>query len=92
MSRRHTITESKMTHLERFVVVVSWAVRKLRRFTTTASRIEVVCPDEEWVTVVASAEVHLRIRAMLVELEVYNCTWVVGENPWEMGGGVVHSP
>ena len=78
--------------MEQFVGVVAWAARKLKRFTTTAQQVIVVCPEEEWPLLVTSEEIHLKVRALIVELTLYNCKWVAGDNPWVLGGAMVEIP
>ena len=92
VSRRLTPTELKRTPVEQFVGVAVWATRKLKRFTTTAKQVVVVCPEEEWPTLLASEEVHLKVRAMVIEMALYNCKWMTGENPWALGGALVEVP
>lgn len=48
--------------------LVSWGVRKLRRYTTTASCIDIVMEAEEEVMVIVEKGQHLRLKAFLLEL------------------------
>ena len=66
-----------------------WAVRKLRRLTSTTEKVVLVCSDEEVGVVAADMGCHLRIRAALIEMQMYNCTWEAGECPWELDCGMI---
>lgn len=90
--RRMTATELKWSALERMVAIVSWGVRKLRRYTTTASSIEVVTEREEEVAVLLDTAQHLRLRAFLLELQMYKVKWIARGNPWTVGTGLIDMP
>lgn len=68
-----------------------WALHRLRRFTTFAT-IVAVLPTEADCLAVGNLDGHLRLRALLADLEQYRVTWVVGDNPWEPGAGLLDSP
>jgi hypothetical protein len=92
LSRYMTATELKWTQLERTVAIVSWGVRKLRRYTTTASSIEVAVDGEEEVAVLLERAQHLRLKAFLLELQMYKVRWVAKSPVWQLGKGVVDLP
>ena len=68
VSRALTHTEIKLGVLSWLIVVVAWAVRRLRRYTTFAEEILVVLPDAESVVVALDTATHLCLRAHIVEL------------------------
>ena len=46
LSRRQTATERKWSQLEQLISLVSWGIRRLRRYTTTSPQITVILPEE----------------------------------------------
>jgi hypothetical protein len=74
--------------IERTVSLVSWALRKLRRYSTYAEQIKVIVPWEETLLVILEKQQHIRLKALLIELSMYRVKWKVGENMWELGGPV----
>ncbi len=47
-----------------------------------------VVPWDESVAILLDKQHHIRLRALLIELHMYQVEWVVGENRWELGGPV----
>jgi hypothetical protein len=86
LSRYLTKTEAKWSPLEQTVSLLSWGLRKLRRYSTYARRIYVVVPWDESVAILLDKQHHIRLRALLIELHMYRVEWLVGENRWELGG------
>ena len=68
MSHHLSKTELKFGLLTRLVALVAWAVKRLRRYTTFASDIQVVVPSSEEAVVVADPTTHMRLRAQVVDL------------------------
>ena len=68
IGRRTTPTEEKMGKLEGQATIVSWAMRKLRRYVTYAPKVEVCVAEPAHVVVVKDAAVHLRVKALLLDL------------------------
>ena len=62
------------------MALVSWAVKRLRRYTTFASSIKVVVSTD--VVVVSDPASHMRLRSHVVDLQQYAIRWVEGDNPW----------
>jgi RNase H-like domain found in reverse transcriptase len=88
LSRYLTKTELKWGEIERTVSLVSWALRKLRRYSTYAQQITVIVPWEETRLVILEKQQHIRLKALLIELGMYRVHWKVGVNKWELGGPV----
>ena len=74
--------------MEQTVSLLSWGLRKLRRYSTYARKIYVIVPWGESVAILLDKQHHIRLRALLIELHMYRVEWVVGENRWELGGPV----
>lgn len=89
LSRTLTATEQKWAALEQWVALVSWALRKARRFTTTAPRCTVYLPTPEEVAVILDKSAHLRLRALAVDLTLYKVEWAAGRNVWTLGEDLV---
>ena len=83
-----TKTEKKWGEIERTVSLVSWALRKLRRYSTYAEQITIIVPWEETLLVILEKQQHIRLKALLIELGMYKVKWEVGANKWELGGPV----
>ncbi len=84
VGRRMLLTEQKMTHLEQLVGVASWGLRQMGGLLCFAPEIVVSLPWQEQVTCVQDKEVHQRLRAKLLDLDMYNCRWQVGKNLWHV--------
>ena len=82
VSRHLSKSELKFGVLTRLVALVAWAVRRLRRYTTFASDIQVVVPTGVDAVVVAAPTAHMRLRTQVVDLQQYAVRWVEGDNPW----------
>ena len=67
-------------------------MRRLRRYTSTAERINVIVEQEEDAFVILEKAQHLRMKAFLLELQMYRVTWIVQPNPWQLGRGVIDLP
>lgn len=63
-------------------MLASWGVRQFAPTLVHAPGIEIVLPWKEQVDCVHNKEVHMRLRARLLELEMYNCKFVVGRSVW----------
>ena len=92
ISRNLTKTELRWGELEQIISLVSWALRKFRRYSTTATKIVVIVDSEEDVHVILDKGAHLRLRALMVDLTLYNCVWVAGGNDWKLGKSMVERP
>ena len=42
--------------------------------------------------VVLDEEAHLRLRALMIDLEMYKTEWKVGKNEWRIGEGIIEVP
>ena len=69
MSRYITHTEDSATPLVALISVSQWAVHRLRHYTASASSLEVVLPDDAYKVVVVNEDAHIRLRAMLGDIE-----------------------
>ena len=58
LSRYLTKTEKKWGEIERTVSLVSWALRKLRRYSTYAEQITIIVPWEETLLVILEKQQH----------------------------------
>jgi hypothetical protein len=83
--------ERRWTALERTISLVGWGLRKLRRYTTYAKKIRVLVPQQEHVLVILEKQQHVRLRALLIEMGMYQVEWEAGENPWALGGAAFKS-
>lgn len=88
MSRHLTKTEGKWGELEQNVALVSWGLRKARRYTSVAPKITVRLAEEADVACVVDKFAHLKLQALLVDLTLYHVEWSVGRNDWAIGGDV----
>ena len=75
-------TEEKWGHLEQAVSLVSWALRKARRYTSHSPEIVVRLGDTAEVACIADQHAHMRLQALLVDLSLYKVKWKAGENHW----------
>lgn len=80
--RKLLLTEEKQTEFLQLVSVAVWAVRKLRSYLQIASVVEVVLPHQEMVRCVRDKEVHLALRAKLLDMDLYGVQWVAGKTVW----------
>ena len=80
--RRLLITELKGSETEVLISIAAWAVRKFKQYTLNATKIQVVLPWKEQVALVKDLDVHIRLRAKLLDLALYNVTWTCGANVW----------
>ena len=67
-SRYLTATEGKLGELTCLASIVSWAVRRMRRYTTFASNTRVVLPSAADCAAVLDVECNLRLRGAIVDL------------------------
>ena len=58
-----SVTERKYGLLTRLVTLVVWALRRLQRYTTFASDIQVVVPTQADTVVVVDPAAHMHLRA-----------------------------
>ena len=76
MGRSVTVTEKGCIELERLLVAAAWGVRYLSNFTLFMPSIHVVLPDMAMLVHMKCKEgMHHKIRALLIELSSYNCTF-----------------
>lgn len=61
LSRPLTKTECKWGRLEQQIALVSWALRKARRYTSLAPGIEVVLGEEAEVACILDKGAHMRL-------------------------------
>ena len=61
LSRPLSKTESKWGGLEQQIVLVSWSLRKARRYTSLAPGIEVVLGEEAEVACILDKGAHMRL-------------------------------
>ena len=78
-----TRTEERLGPLTQLVSVAGWAVRRLKRYTTFAANITIIVPAAAEAALVVDAAAHLKLRALVVDLQQYQVTWESGVNPWE---------
>ncbi len=95
LSRYLTATEQKWGELEQVVSLVSWGLRKARRYTTLTPHVCVKLPQAADVACVLDQGAHLRLQALLVDLTLYRVKWEIGRNKWRWGeevaaGQVLH--
>ena len=69
MSRYTTQTKDSVTSIAVLISVSQWAVHCLRRYTVTASSLEVVLPDDAYKVVVVNEDAYVHLHAMLVDIE-----------------------
>ena len=68
--------------------MVSWALRKARRYTSLVPEVVVKLGDAAEVACIADRQARLRLQALLVDLSLYKVRWEVGENHWRFGDDV----
>jgi hypothetical protein len=79
VSRALTGYELKRTALEQKLYIAGWALHRCRRFTTTAPSVLLHLPEPEAVLVIRDKTHHVRLEALLVNLQCYNVTFDVGD-------------
>lgn len=52
-----------------------WACRHLKRYTLFSRGLFCYLPEVEMVRIVADREVHVRLRAYLLDMAFYNVVW-----------------
>ena len=82
MGRPFTPTEISAKRMERLMITAAWSLKKLGRYTHYVPHIIVVLPHPVEVTVLKKIDLPVRLKAMLVELSSYNCTFECGEGAW----------
>ena len=65
--------------------MVSWGLRRARRYTSLAPKISVKLGEAAEVACIADKAAHLRLQALLVDLSLYKVSWEVGDNDWKFG-------
>ena len=75
MSRYLTKSEGKWAELEQVVALVSWGLRKARRYTSVVPKVVVKLGEEAEVACVVDKSAHLRLQALLVDLTLYHVEW-----------------
>jgi hypothetical protein len=65
-----------------------WACRYLKRYLLFAVKVYCYLPGDEWVRVVQDRDVHLRVRAYLLDLAFYQVEWKVGRTMFSQHGGM----
>ncbi len=75
LSRYLSKTEGKWGEVEQLVSLVSWGLRKARRYTSVSPRITVKLGEEAEVACVVDKSAHLRLQALLVDLSLYRVDW-----------------
>ena len=92
LSRHLSKSELKWGRLEQQVSLVSWGLRKVRRYSSSCPEVVVRLEQEEEVCVVLDSSAHMRLRALMVDLTLYRCRWEAAWNPWKLGEGVIEHP
>ena len=83
MGRSLTVTEKGYIELEQLLVTAAWGVWRLSNFALFVPGIHVVLPDIAMLVHVKCKEgMHHKIRALLIELSSYNCTFQNGNGAW----------
>ncbi len=75
LSRYLSKTESKWGAVEQLVSLVSWGLRKARRYTSVSPKIIVKLGEEAEVACIGDKSAHLRLQALLVDLSLYQVDW-----------------
>ena len=63
-----TKTEMKGTELEQLVILVAWCVRKHRVYFQHAPKVEVCLPWPEQARALKDDQMHVRVKALLLDL------------------------
>lgn len=92
LSRPLSITERKWGEFEQLVSVVSWGLRKLKRYTMFSPKITIQVEHDEEALLVLDRDAHMRLRALLIDLTLYRCQWKAGVNQWKFGAEVLRRP
>ena len=83
MGHSLTVMEKGYVELEWLLVAAAWGVRRLSNFALFMPGIRVVLPDAAMLAHVRCKEgMHHKIRALLIELSSYNCTFQNGNGAW----------
>ena len=69
VSRYTTCTEDSAMSFVALISTSRWAVHRLRHYTVPASSLEVFLPDDVYKMAVVNEDVHICLRAMLVDIE-----------------------
>ena len=79
------LSEQGIPEIERLLVAAVWGVRRLANFAMFVPGVKVVLPDPALLANLRQkGEVPFRIRALLVELTSFNCTFAHGAGAWEL--------
>ena len=71
-----TVTEKGYIELERLLIAAAWGVGRLSKFALFMPGIRVVLPDAVMIPHMKCKKgIHHKIRALLIELSSYNCTF-----------------
>ena len=70
------------------VSLVSWGLKKARKYTSLSPEIVVLLEGEAEVACVGDKASHLRLQALLVDLSLYKVKWSCAPNLWRFGDEV----
>ena len=79
VSRSLTDYEMKRSYLEQKLYIAGWALHRCRRFTYTAPSILLHLPEPESIQVIRDKTHHLRLEALLINLQCYAVTYDIGD-------------
>ena len=77
LGRKSTLTERKLTPLERLVRAVWWGMHKLARYTAF-EHTEIIVHDESLLAVLKLAGVHRSLEGFLADLSGNRISWAGG--------------
>ena len=88
LGRELTPKEAGQSELETLLSATHWALRKIRVYVETGTT-TVYLPDAAYVSVVKDPQVHMTIKAKLIELAVYQVKFMVGKDSWLLGAEIL---
>ena len=83
--RELTARESAATHPEALLMLASWVIKKWTRWTSFAAGVVVVLPVDEAMVLVRDRDVHARMRAVMLGLDMYGVSFERGVGAWALG-------
>lgn len=70
-----TATQVKAKPAEKMLTIATWAVRTLSRYLMFAPLTTIFLPLPEHVQLLTDKQVSMKLRALLLDLQMYNVNW-----------------
>ena len=87
--RPATAAELNAIRPKALLSIAVWGIRRFARWTCAATELVVGVPERECLLLCSDKEVHPKLRAQVIELEMYRARLVLNEAAWDIGAKLV---